>query len=133
MARLLVQGDDLVLRLSLWERIAARQGGRLRVPLLETKRVVEEPSWWRALRGIPERAWRIPGALYLGVWRHPDGRDFLAIRPGRPVVVVDTWPGAPFARLAVSTPAARHIVRTAGGQIGDRPPEVPAGSRQDDT
>jgi hypothetical protein len=122
MARLLIQGDDLVLRLSWWERLAARQG-ELRLPLLQVARIAEEPSWWRALRGVPERAWRIPGALYLGVWRHPDGRDFVALRPHDPVVVTDLWQGLPYVRLVVSTPAALEILRVAGGEIGDTPPE----------
>lgn len=122
MARLLLQGDDLVLHLLWWEKAMARRRD-VRVPLLGVRRMTAEPSWWRALRGVPERAWRIPGALYLGVWQHPDGRDFLAIRPDAPVVVVDTWSGTPFARLAVSTPAAQRIVRAAGGWTGDGPPE----------
>lgn len=101
MARILVQGDDLVMRLAWWEKAAARRGG-VRVPLTAVRRVTVEPSWWRALRGVVLHGVWIPGVLCVGRRSHPGGQDFVAVRPGRPVVCVELRPTAPFSLLAVS-------------------------------
>ncbi|WDV49216.1 hypothetical protein PV963_01455 [Streptomyces coeruleorubidus] len=39
---------------------------------------------------------------------HPLGRDFVAVRTGVPVVVVDLWRPVPFTRLAVSVADAEQ-------------------------
>jgi hypothetical protein len=101
MARLLIKGDDLVVRPSWWQAIATGHR-RIRVPLSAVSRVCGEPSWWRPLRGEPKRAGYIPGMAHLGVWRHEEGQDFIAVRPWKPVVIVETHGRAPFARIAVS-------------------------------
>ncbi|MGQ5634811.1 MULTISPECIES: hypothetical protein [unclassified Streptomyces] len=103
MARMLVDGDDLVVRLSWWERVAARRGG-VRVALAEVCRVTAESEWWRALRGVPRRGVWIPGGRSVGTRGHPGGTDFVALRAGRPVVCVELRPSAPFRFLAVSVP-----------------------------
>ena len=105
MARMLVRGDDLLLRLAWWEKPAARHGN-VRVPLAGVSRVIVEPDWWRALRGAAGRGVWVPGVLCLGVRGHHGGRDFVAVRPGRPVVCVLLWPTEDYALLAVSVPAA---------------------------
>lgn len=107
MARLLIDGDDLVVRLSWSERLRARRR-EVRLPGAVIKDARIEPDWWRALRGAPERGPRLP-ARCLGEWRHPRGRDFVALRSGYPAVLVDLWPTpstAPLARIAVSVPPA---------------------------
>ncbi|MFI2205619.1 hypothetical protein ACH47Z_33560 [Streptomyces sp. NPDC020192] len=107
MARMLVEGDELVVRLAWWERMAVRRGD-VRVPLEAVCRVTVERDWWRALRGIHERGIHIPGALCLGTRGHQGGQDFVAVRPGRPVVCVELWPSAPFRLLAVAAGAERE-------------------------
>jgi hypothetical protein len=99
MARILVKGDDFVVRLSWWEKAAARRGN-VRVPLTAVCRVTVEPDWWRALRGVAQRGVWIPGAMCIGTWGHHGGKDFVAMRPGRPVVCIELWPT--FSMLAVS-------------------------------
>jgi hypothetical protein len=101
MARVLIKGDDLVVRLAWWEKAAVRRGD-VRVPLASVRRVTLEPDWWRALRGTQERGICIPGALCLGRRGHQGGRDFVAVVPGRPVVCIELWPSAPFRLLAVA-------------------------------
>lgn len=101
MARILVQGDDLVVRLHWWEKAAARRGN-VRTPLAAVRRVTVEPAWWRALRGVVLHGVWIPGVLCAGTRGHPGGQDFVAVRPGRPVVCVELRPTAPFSLLAVS-------------------------------
>ncbi|MGW2419489.1 hypothetical protein ACWC0C_09560 [Streptomyces sp. NPDC001709] len=103
MARMLVDGDDVVVHLSLRERVAARRGD-VRVPLTAVCRVTVEPDWWRALRGVPRRGVWIPGARCIGTRGHHAGADFVVIRPGGPVVCVELRPSAPFRLLAVSVP-----------------------------
>ncbi|MEU9478009.1 hypothetical protein [Streptomyces sp. NPDC048191] len=105
MARMLVEADDLVVRLAWWEQAAVRRGD-VRVPLAAVRRVTVEPDWWRALRGVHRHGIHIPGTLCLGTRTHPGGKDFVAVRPGRPVVCVELWPSAPFRLLAVGAASA---------------------------
>ncbi|MFF4805627.1 hypothetical protein ACFY1U_45875 [Streptomyces sp. NPDC001351] len=127
MARMLVKGDDLVVRLAWWEKAAVRRRD-VRVPLAAVRRVTVEPDWWRALRATQEHGRCIPGALCLDTRRHQGGKDFVAVRPGRPVVRVELWPSAPYRLLAV---AARSD--HAGGDLADSlrrsAPEADASTR----
>ncbi|MCH6158861.1 hypothetical protein [Streptomyces marispadix] len=101
MARLLVEDDDLIVRLPWWEKAAARHGD-VRVPLAAVRRVRTERDWWRALRGVARRGVWISGALYAGTRRDHEEDDFVAFRPGRPVVCVEVRPGTPWRLLSVS-------------------------------
>ncbi|MFF3905655.1 hypothetical protein ACFYZJ_06495 [Streptomyces sp. NPDC001848] len=103
MARIIVDGDDLVVRLRWWEKAAARHGD-VRVPLDAVRRVTVEPDWWRALRGDARRGLWIPGTLCVGTRGHHGGQDFAVVRPGAPVVCVALRSGVPFGLLAVSVP-----------------------------
>lgn len=101
-AHLLVQNDDVVVRLSWREALLARRKG-VRVPLGDVREAWVEPDGGRALRGTVERGRRSPGRFCTGTWRHADGVDFVAVRAPGPVAVVDLFPGRRFARLVVST------------------------------
>ncbi|MET9652662.1 hypothetical protein ABZZ44_20680 [Streptomyces sp. NPDC006460] len=103
MARVVVDGADLVVRLSLREKLAARRR-RVRVPLTALRAVYVEPDWWRALRGRRGPGLWIPGRVCLGTRLLPDGRDFAAVRAGTPVLCVELRRDAPYGRLAVSDP-----------------------------
>ncbi|MEV5987460.1 hypothetical protein AB0L85_20990 [Streptomyces sp. NPDC052051] len=120
MARMFVKGDDVVVRLSWWEKAAARRFG-VRVPLTAVCRVVVEPAWWRALRGDPGRGVWLPGALSIGTRAHQGGQDFVAVRPGRPVVYVETRPPAPFRAVAVSVPTSPRAEAAARAIRGTAP------------
>ncbi|MCX4404143.1 hypothetical protein OG840_21065 [Streptomyces sp. NBC_01764] len=122
MARMFVDGDDLVVHLSWREKAAARRGS-VRVPLTAVSRVTVEPAWWRALRGDPHRGVWIPGARCIGTRRHNAGMDFVAMRPGRPVVCVELRPSAPFRLLAISSPT-RAEARTTAESLGGNAPEI---------
>ncbi|WP_127355471.1 hypothetical protein [Actinacidiphila soli] len=117
MARLVVKGEDLIVRLPWWGKVAARSRD-VHVPLSAVHQVAIEPDWWRALRGERIRGTWIPGMLSLGTRRHPRGKDFAAVRARRPVVCVELRRPSPYARLAVTDPnpeAAAHAVRSAAG------------------
>ncbi|NGO09519.1 hypothetical protein G5C60_18415 [Streptomyces sp. HC44] len=110
MARLVVDREDVVVRLSGRERLLARRR-ELRVPLTAVKDVRVEPTWWRALRGSARPGRCSPGRYCLGEWQHAGGRDYVAVRADLPVVLVDLWPSAPFARLAVSVPDPESVAQ----------------------
>ncbi|MFG2875605.1 hypothetical protein ACGFYU_11470 [Streptomyces sp. NPDC048337] len=104
MARLYVDGDLLVVHLSWWEKISARQEGP-RVPLAAVADVSVVRDWWRPLRGARVRGRLVPSVRCLGTWRHATGRDFVAIRARHlRVVRVDLRPPSPYARISVSDP-----------------------------
>jgi hypothetical protein len=111
MARLVVKGGDLIVRLSWWEKAAARRRN-VHVPLSAVHQVAVEPDWWRALRGVPGRGTFIPGVLSLGTRPHPCGKDFAAVHAPRPVVCVELRHPSPYSRLAVTGPDPQATART---------------------
>ncbi|MEU9399900.1 hypothetical protein [Streptomyces sp. SID4985] len=122
MARMSVDGDELVVRLSLRERAAARHGD-VRVPLAAVRRVTAEPGWWRALRGVPLR-----GTARIGTRAHQAGTDFTVVRPGKPVVCVELRPPAPYRLLAVSVPTLTDA-RSTAGSLGRSAPGLDTSTR----
>ncbi|UNZ16096.1 hypothetical protein [Streptomyces sp. 891-h] len=120
MARLLIDGDDLVVRPSWWEKLATGHG-QIRVPLSAVSRVGEATAWWRPLRGTPKRTSYLPGLSHLGVWQHGDGQDFIAVHPWKPVVVVETRGQTPFARIALSVSDAHAAADLVPGGDSRRP------------
>ncbi|MGW0703901.1 hypothetical protein ACWD0A_32280 [Streptomyces sp. NPDC002867] len=103
MARVVVESGDLVVRLSWWEKAAARRR-EVRVPVSALRFVYIEPDWWRALRGeCGTGAW-MPARLCVGIRHHPAGQDFVAVGTEGPVLCIELRRWAPFSRLAVSDP-----------------------------
>lgn len=116
MARLSVEGDDLVLSLSSPEKLLALHGD-VRVPLNAARSLVLDPHAWSAMRGV-RLGTSIPGLLFYGTRRHAEGKDFGAVLARRPVVRVDLDERSPFARLIVSVRDAdttAAAVRAAAG------------------
>ncbi|MFD8805772.1 hypothetical protein [Streptomyces sp. NPDC059597] len=122
MARMSVDGDELVVRLSPRERVAARRA-EVRVPLAAVRRVTAEPDWWRALRGLPRR-----GTRRIGTRVHQAGTDFAVVRPGRPAVCVELRPPASFRLLAVWAPTEAEARNTARG-LGRSAPGLDTSTR----
>jgi hypothetical protein len=112
MARMRTTADRFVVRPAWWEQVAVRRR-EVCVPLAAVRRVTVEPDWWRALRGSRQSGVQVPGVVCVGVRAHQSGRDFVVLRPGRPVVCVELWPGAAFSLLAVSAPGVRAAETTA--------------------
>ena len=111
MARVVVDGGDIVVRLSWWEKAAARRRD-VRVPESALRRAYVEPDWWRALRGERERGTCLPGRLCAGLRRHHEGQDFTLVRSGGPVLCLELHRSAPLSRLAVSVPDPQETLRT---------------------
>jgi len=102
MADLVVEGTQLVVRLSRWERMAAFHDD-VSVPLNAVRSVQVEPDPWHALRGIrsPGTGW--PGVIAFGTRRVRGERpDFSAILRRRPAVRVELDPPAEYSWLLVT-------------------------------
>jgi hypothetical protein len=107
-AHLDVAGDELILHISVLERLGGFVRGDARIPLKAVRgaRAVANP--WQELRGIrsPGTGW--PGVIALGTRRFSGGKDFAAVYGKGPGVVVDLV-GVDFARLIVSTRDAEAV------------------------
>jgi hypothetical protein len=104
MAMLEVQRDELVVRLSPLEQLAALRH-EVRVPLasLEAVAAVQDP--WICLRGMRAPGTGIPGVVAYGVRRMTGhAPDFAAVHGRGPAVRVELAPWAPFARLLITVP-----------------------------
>jgi hypothetical protein len=102
MAELIVDDWDLVVRLTLGEKIWGFHGDiRVRLPSIVS--VAPDPKPWLGLRG-----WRMAGVSFpvhaaLGTRRHGDGYDFCVLHRDWPAVRVDLRRGR-FSRLVISVP-----------------------------
>lgn len=101
MAELTVQGDLLVLRLTLTERILGLVGGDIAVPRSAVASARVERPARRGIRGIRAPGAGFPGAIALGHWRGRGFHDFVAVYGNHGGVVVELT-GQRFDRLVVS-------------------------------
>ncbi len=101
MASLVIEGTDVVVRLSALEKLAAFRGN-VRLPVALVRAAAVEPDPWAALRGIrsPGTGW--PGVIAYGTRRFRGGRDFAAVLGKRPGVRLELDPPSPFARVVVT-------------------------------
>lgn len=111
MARVVVDGEDVVIRLAPREALPVRRR-EVRVRSADVRAVRVEPDWWRTLRGTPLGGRCRPGRWCVGERLHPLGRDFVAVRAGVPAVVLDLSRPVPFTRLAVSVADAEQVAET---------------------
>jgi hypothetical protein len=101
MARLEIDGERLVVRLRLLERLGALVGHEPSAPrsAVRTVRVSDHP--YRELRGIRAPGTGFPGVIALGTRRYRGGKDFVAVY-GRSAAVVVDLDGARWGRFVVS-------------------------------
>jgi hypothetical protein len=101
MAELQVDGDEVVVALSAWEKAGALHGDvRVRRAAVRATRKVADAM--AEVRGLRAPGTGFPGLIALGTWRRRGARDFVAAYRHRPGVVVELA-GAPYGRLIVST------------------------------
>ncbi len=103
MASLVVEGDDLVLRLGPWERLGALRRDDLRVPVRKVVEARRVDNAYAEVRGLRIPGTGVPGWLLLGTWRARDLKQFVAVRGRGPGCVIDLA-GARFDRWVVSEP-----------------------------
>lgn len=111
-----IEGDDLVVHLTRWEKFWAFHG-EVRVPLTSVRAVSIPEHPWFELRGWRSTGTGVPGVAALGTRRHSSGRDFVAVRKNGPAVQVDLN-GADFERLVVSVDDAPQTVSEIASAAG---------------
>ena len=112
MARIEIEGDSVVVRLSVLERLGAFVGSdpRGRVEAVRAVRVSDRP--WKELRGLRAPGTGLPGAIMLGTLRYTGGRDFAAVYgKSRKAVVVD-FEGDRYGRFVVTQNRAEEVAAT---------------------
>jgi hypothetical protein len=102
MAELIVDDWDLIVRLTLGEKIWGFHGD-IRVRLTSIVAVAPDPKPWLGLRGWRMAGVSFPGHAALGTRRHGDGYDFCVLHRAGPAVRVDLGRGR-FSRLVISVP-----------------------------
>ena len=107
MASLTIDGGELVISLSAWERLGSLHRG-FRVPLraVEAVGVTDEP--FAELRGRRHPGTRVFYAIALGTWRERHQRGFAAIYGRKPAVTVRLRDGE-FAWLCVTADAPHAV------------------------
>jgi hypothetical protein len=116
---LAIEGPELVVHLSLAEKLAAIHGDA-RFSLSSVTDVVVEPNVWAALRGVRAPGTGVPYVLAYGRRRWLGGKDLAFVRGGRrPGLRVDFDDASPYARLVVTVadPQASAVaIRSAIGR-----------------
>jgi hypothetical protein len=101
MAHLVVDGEELVVRLRAREKVAAFHAD-VRVPLSSVRSVSAPDIAWVQMRGWRMAGIAIPGLVALGTRRHGNGYDFTAVHRQRPAIQVDLNGPPRWQRLLVS-------------------------------
>ena len=109
MARLLVDGDDVVLHLSRLEKLGALHGD-VRVPLAAVRNISVTGDPWKWRRGVRVLGTGVPGRVSLGRRRGARGvKDFAAVYQREEGILIDLK-GVSFHRLVVSARNASATV-----------------------
>jgi hypothetical protein len=109
MATVTVDGPDLVVRLSWKEKMGALHGG-VRIPVSSVRAASVELTPWNAIRGQKVAGTGIPGRTALGVRYSSAGRDFTAVHPEQPAVLIELDDSSPYSRLIVSVADPENTV-----------------------
>lgn len=109
MATLAVEGDELHLHLSRWEKLGALHSD-IDVPVDRITDVDVVPAGFSVVRGLRMPGAGFPGLIALGTWRYRGGPDFVAVYRNRPAVVV-TLRDSVYKRLIVSVDDPESVAR----------------------
>jgi hypothetical protein len=116
-ATLEIEGDELVVHVSGWQRVWAFHGD-VRVPLSAVQAVDVPDNVWLALRGWRSTGVAFPGKTALGKRRHGDGWDFTAVSGTHDGAVRVSLNGGEFEQLLVSVPDAQAVAHTVAAAAG---------------
>ena len=113
MAALTIQGSELVVTLSMLEKLGALHGD-VRVPLTAVTGVRLTDTPYAELRGLRVGT-GVPFVIVLGRMLFRGGQDFVALYGRRRTAVIDLAPGLEFSRLLISEPD-EAVVRALRGE-----------------
>lgn len=117
MAELQIDGDELVLHMSTFEK-AEGVHGDIRVPMSSVTSVRAVDTAWPELRGIRAPGTGLPNVVAVGTRRGSFGKDFAAVHGKGPALVVELE-GQEYQRLVVTsddTPGVLSALRGATGK-----------------
>ena len=118
MAKLVQVGDELVLELSFWEKLAALHSNpRIQVDSVEKVEFFDELWGSHTLRGVRAPGTAIPYVILYATLRGRGYRDFVAMK-GRGEGVVVTLKTGPFARWIFTLKQPKADFRDFGGAQG---------------
>jgi uncharacterized protein len=108
-----IQGDALVIDLTVPERVLSLHAGTITVPLRQITKAVAVPDVMAQIRGTRMPGAAMPGRLAVGTWRGDQGgrsfHDFvLAHRLGPGLVL--TLRGNQYDRILLETPRAEQLI-----------------------
>ncbi len=102
MAKVIEEGNHLILKLSMLEKIGGLHKDLVVSKDLLVKKTVFQNPWSKeVLRGVRAPGTGIPYVILLGSMRYKGGKDFTAIYKRRPVTVYEFKDGA-FSRWIVT-------------------------------
>jgi len=95
MAKVIKEGNNLILKLSFWEKIGGLHKDLLVSKDLLVKKTVFQNPWSKeVLKGVRAPGTGIPYVILLGSMRYKGGKDFTAIYKRRPVTVYEFKDGS---------------------------------------
>lgn len=107
MAEVQRDGDDLTVRLTVFEKIAGLRGN-IRVPASSVRDAHVVDNALTAVTGVRAPGLHLPGRTKIGTWRHAGRKTFAVARRGVPAVRIDLA-GQRYDRLVLSVRHARAI------------------------
>ncbi len=95
MAKVIEEGNNLILKLSMWEKIGGLHKDLVVSKDLLVKKTVYQNPWSKeVLKGVRAPGTGIPYVILLGSMRYKGGKDFTAIYKRRPVTVYEFKDGS---------------------------------------
>ena len=120
MASLVVHRDELVIRLSWLERMAAFRGD-VHLPLGSIQSVSIQEAPYSALRGFRAPGTGVPGVIAYGVRLMTGGRpDFAALHGRGPAILMELTPAASFGTVLVTVDDPESTLAAVRAGLGER-------------
>ncbi len=123
MAQLIVDGDDVVVKLTTMEKLCSFHTD-VRVPFRSVRRIRTPTNAWLTIRGWRVTGISLPGYVSMGRRRHGSGYDFTVIYKDRPTVVLECN-GSEFGEVVVgvddAAATAAQLAAAAGISLDPTP------------